>query len=1252
VHYYNDIDANSCAWLEELIRRGLLPAGVVDNRSILDVMPADLTDFAQCHFFAGIGGWPYALRLAGVPEDWPVWTGSPPCQPFSAAGQQKGQDDERHLAPHFAKLVAACRPALIFGEQVASAAVFGKIAGRAGGGADAPAEWAWIDDLSDRLEAAHYAVGASDIPAAGVGAPHIRQRTFFGAVSLRLGDTDGRGWTPWREGSEADGHRDTLEPVRGAIGMADADVGRQSRSRVLGRPSDPATEEARQVDRAVDARGRGGLADGALDGWSEERAQPAGVSVRDSAEGRRAGPGTSGSNMRTRPLDDPWRDADWLFCRDGKWRPVEPGALPLASRVSARVGRLRGYGNAIVPQAAALFIEATLEAVDMTRLNSGYNAEFSTEYAPPYEVLTTPDELERVLDIVGDGVAALDFEGWQIVRLAQIRSDDVWAVIDFGEAGANWFGEVAHWFEDAAWIVFNSGHEKRYFEKHGAAPTCWDVGNLRRALRGGGHMSLKQLVGWELEVELDKTEQASDWDRGELSRSQLDYAADDAHWTWQVWKKLRAEADDGHMRCFDMLDGMADAVIEMEETGLTLDPVHHQQLVDHWQELNDEREVQIRELITEGEVENLNSGKQLNDFFAQIMPDDILEDWPKTEKTGLLSTKNKDLLNMAGVFGGTPLGDALRLLAERSTLQKYLSSFGQTLINKARMNNELRVHARYNIGAAITCRFSSCLPEYVQVTFPDGSLVPMSDILPGDLVLTHRGRARKVISNTFSGIEKTYRIYLSSGHTLDCTTNHRLLTDAGWLSLEDMGYDCEDTGSDHARHGRRLLRGGQADHEGAGHQVSGQREDRTSSSAQVPVGGYTQSRGGAAVLEDEARGVKPYEREVRGAAPQLCRGGTRSQGVPDDREAALHDAGYVEAGVSTPRGHVRSAGSERVTGRVSRPPHQRGQDGQSTGKSLPRVCVWSRSVAPQYAEIRRVDLVGTLPVFDLEIEEDASFVANGVVVHNSSPNLQQIPRDREFFGERLSVRKSFVAAPDNLLVSLDYSGIEMRVLALVSGDEQLLEDVVHGDPHAVMAEYVVGRPIDKTVKEDKDLRQSMKAVNFGIVYGTTALGLAGRQGWSYSYAEDLLNYWSQRYPKAWEMRFESQKLARQKPHLIRMVDGGTIYMGPKPGLTRCANYPVQRAALSVMAHAIIRHKNSLDDFRDRYPRNFVRMASTIHDALIDEAAEAIASAILQLMYRDMVDGYLDVFPGAPIDKLVEGGLGPNWGELEEIPLAG
>ncbi|GIX15404.1 MAG: hypothetical protein KatS3mg118_3363 [Paracoccaceae bacterium] len=129
--YYNDADPAACAWLRELIAAELLPAGEVDERSILEVEPADLRGFAQCHFFAGIGGWPYALRLAGVGQDLSVWTGSPPCQPFSQAGQRKGQDDDRHLAPAFLRLVAACRPELVFGEQVASAAVLGPVGGTA-----------------------------------------------------------------------------------------------------------------------------------------------------------------------------------------------------------------------------------------------------------------------------------------------------------------------------------------------------------------------------------------------------------------------------------------------------------------------------------------------------------------------------------------------------------------------------------------------------------------------------------------------------------------------------------------------------------------------------------------------------------------------------------------------------------------------------------------------------------------------------------------------------------------------------------------------------------------------------------------------------------------------------------------------------------------------------------------------------------------------------------------------------------------
>lgn len=111
------------------------------------------------------------------------------CQPFSAAGKQKGKEDDRHLAPHFAKLIADGEPDLIFGEQVASKEVLGRAAKpsrktAAPGTGSKPVEWCWLDDLFDRLEAAHYACGASDLSSAVIGAPHIRQRTFFGAIRL------------------------------------------------------------------------------------------------------------------------------------------------------------------------------------------------------------------------------------------------------------------------------------------------------------------------------------------------------------------------------------------------------------------------------------------------------------------------------------------------------------------------------------------------------------------------------------------------------------------------------------------------------------------------------------------------------------------------------------------------------------------------------------------------------------------------------------------------------------------------------------------------------------------------------------------------------------------------------------------------------------------------------------------------------------------------------------------------------------
>lgn len=147
---------------------GEITFGDVSQESILAIEPWQLVGYDRCHFFAGIGGWDLALQWAGWPADWPVWTGSCPCQPFSVAGERLGFDDERHLWPHFYKLIRELRPPTIFGEQVANKLGI-----------------EWIDQVSANMEAIGYAFAAVVIPACVIGAHHQRKRTFWVAHAGR-----------------------------------------------------------------------------------------------------------------------------------------------------------------------------------------------------------------------------------------------------------------------------------------------------------------------------------------------------------------------------------------------------------------------------------------------------------------------------------------------------------------------------------------------------------------------------------------------------------------------------------------------------------------------------------------------------------------------------------------------------------------------------------------------------------------------------------------------------------------------------------------------------------------------------------------------------------------------------------------------------------------------------------------------------------------------------------------------------------
>lgn len=330
--YYNENNDFVAAWLRNLISAGHVATGDVDERSIEEVRPDDLRKYDQCHFFAGIGVWSYALRLAGWPDNRKVWTGSCPCQPFSAAGKGEGFADPRHLWPIWNRLIRESCPDTVFGEQVDKAL-------------------GWLDLVSGDLEGQGYAFGTAIMGAHSVGAPHIRQRLYWVANSTSKGLERPTGASVQRGSNRpassshdvlADspesrrqetgehGSRSSLLSARSTerrrIGVAQGDAlnsGLQGHGRSLQEHDSQGRQNSERYSAAT----------GSDDGMANSE------TTRPSHRGARTVLSKFGGSGGE--INGFWNPADWLPCTDGKARPVEPVAQQMADGSAQSLGPLR-----------------------------------------------------------------------------------------------------------------------------------------------------------------------------------------------------------------------------------------------------------------------------------------------------------------------------------------------------------------------------------------------------------------------------------------------------------------------------------------------------------------------------------------------------------------------------------------------------------------------------------------------------------------------------------------------------------------------------------------------------------------------------------------------------------------------------------------------------------------------------------------------------------------------------------------------
>lgn len=256
---------------------------------------------------------------------------------------------------------------------------------------------------------------------------------------------------------------------------------------------------------------------------------------------------------------------------------------------------------------------------------------------------------------------------------------------------------------------------------------------------------------------------------------------------------------------------------------------------------------------------------------------------------------------------------------------------------------------------------------------------------------------------------------------------------------------------------------------------------------------------------------------------------------------------------------------------------------------------------------------------------------------SSDPNLQNIPIRTED-GRR--IRRAFVAPAGRKLIACDYSQIELRIMAHLSGDPGLVGAFESGaDVHRATAAEVFGRTID-TVSADE--RRAAKAINFGLMYGMSAFGLARQLGIGRGEAQDYIALYFSRYPGVRDFMETTRQQARDKGY-VETVFGRRLYLdfinagsqGQRAGAERAAiNAPMQGTAADIIKRAMVSVDGWIADHAER-----ALMILQVHDELVFEAETDFVDTLLSEVTTRM-----SAAAELRVPLVVDSGVGDNWDE--------